>query len=112
MANKYTIYRDGRLWKVVEMANPHNVVARGLTGEAAPREVRRTEPAGQVMAGFFSPRNKPSTAGSMSGRQAKGLTGAGRPNLCQSCLSRPARVSVRVKGRKFSVCHDCADDLD
>lgn len=88
MAEKYTIYRDGRLWKVVEMANR------------------------QVMAGFFSPRNKPSTAGSMSGRQAKGLTGAGRPDLCQSCLNRPARVSVRVKGRKFSVCHDCADDLD
>jgi hypothetical protein len=53
--------------------------------------------------------NKPSMAGSMSGRQARGITRAGRPNLCQSCLSRPARVRVVVKGKRFSVCHDCAE---
>lgn len=52
--------------------------------------------------------NKPSMAGAMTGRQATGRTRAGRPNLCESCLSRPARVRVVVQGKQFSVCHDCA----
>lgn len=48
-------------------------------------------------------------AGAMSGRQARGLTGRGRPNLCQSCLQRPARVRVVIKGKGFHVCFDCAE---
>lgn len=54
--------------------------------------------------------NKPSMAGSMSGRQARGITKPGSPNLCQSCLTRTARVRIVVKGKRFDVCHDCAED--
>lgn len=57
---------------------------------------------------LFSNRNKFPTTGFMTGRQARGITPAGSPNLCESCLQRPARVAVRVKGVRFSVCFDCA----
>jgi hypothetical protein len=56
----------------------------------------------------FTNINKPPMRGTMSGRQARGITKSGSPNLCQSCLSRPARVPVVVKGKRFNVCHDCA----
>lgn len=61
--------------------------------------------------GFLSGRNKPSMAGSMSGRQAKGITNSGSPNLCQSCLARPARVSAHIKGKPIRLCHDCAEEV-
>lgn len=35
MKDKYTIYRDGKLWKIVEMANANKVIERGLTGAEA-----------------------------------------------------------------------------
>lgn len=59
---------------------------------------------------WFDNINKPPMTGFVSGREALGLAKSGGPTQCQSCLRRPARVRVTVKGKPFRVCFDCAPD--
>lgn len=54
--------------------------------------------------------NKPAMSGhgTMSGRQALGITRGAGPNLCQECVSRTARVRMETTSGPIRLCNPCA----